>query len=602
MRILSWVPAAVSAVLLTSCEGTPQQYPPEINQPTARPETVLDVRFNNDGTAADRSPLNSRIETVSGKTLVTYKIEDCYGFRTARFSNTPGSSISAGYYKFTYSTVTQVPDALKGGYALETQFMLDTEPEDGKEYCAFSALADGGTGILVEGGCISFVTNVSTNGRSNWIHCSSGIRPERGVYYSVLGMWDKENGVARIYVDGELKNTVDAPGEIVLPRSARYRWFGIGGDANDGNAENAWKGDINTAVIYSHALSEEELNVAFRRIKDIPRSGFRLDGVSFLERWNVASGKRLVIVGNGFENGDRIRLENIEDESIKYENATSVESGRLTVEMKPDPAPGKYRILLIRNKTACPLGVIELVDKTVKYDVPKVIAHRGLHKGGAPENSLASLRNACETGCYGSETDVYITTDGRLVINHDATVGGKRIETSSYDDLKDVRLSNGERLPLLEDFLDCIRSYNSTKLIIEFKNTGAERLAKAVDAVAAMVTEKEADALVEYIGADYEACRNIAWKKPGATVGYLGGDMSPSVLSGSGLTCIDYNFGLLLNTHRQWIDEAHGLGMVVNVWTPNSESDLMKCIVAGADCITTDNSDDLTNIIKTYFL
>ena len=34
---------------------------------------------------------------------------------------------------------------------------------------------------------------------------------------------------------------------------------------------------------------------------------------------------------------------------------------------------------------------------------------------------------------------------------------------------------------------------------------------------------------------------------------------------------------------------------------PNSESDLMKCIVAGADCITTDNSDDLTNIIKTYF-
>ena len=27
----------------------------------------------------------------------------------------------------------------------------------------------------------------------------------------------------------------------------------------------------------------------------------------------------------------------------------------------------------------------------------------------------------------------------------------------------------------------------------------------------------------------------------------------------------------------------------------------MKCIVAGADCITTDNSDDLNNIIKTYF-
>ena len=63
---------------------------------------------------------------------------------------------------------------------------------------------------------------------------------------------------------------------------------------------------------------------------------------------------------------------------------------------------------------------------------------------------------------------------------------------------------------------------------------------------------------------------------------------------------IDYQYLVLLN-HKSWIEEAQRLGMVVNMWTPNSASDLMKCIVAGADCITTDNSDDLTNIIKTYF-
>lgn len=74
--------------------------------------------------------------------------------------------------------------------------------------------------------------------------------------------------------------------------------------------------------------------------------------------------------------------------------------------------------------------------------------------------------------------------------------------------------------------------------------------------------------------------------KPSAIVGYLGGNLNPEKV--------------LLN-HKSWIEEAQRLSMVVNMWTPNSASDLMKCIVAGADCITTDNSDDLTNIIKTYF-
>ncbi len=597
----------IAATLLAGACDKTEIIPPHPPVGETWPDMVFCAQFNNDGTATDRSPLHSAISLVAGKGLVTYPAKGGNNPYFARFSNTPGNSTSSGYYKFTYSTVTQVRDALKGGYALETQFMLDAEPDAAKEYCAFSAMADGGTGILVsaesEGGCITFVTNVSMTGRSNWIRCTSGVRPERGAYYHVLGRWDKEKGVAQIYVNGELKNTVDAAGEIVLPRSVSYWWFGIGGDANDGNAESAWKGDIAKATIYSHALNDEELDIVFRNTDmNLPRSDFRLDGVNFLESWNLYAGNKLVIIGNGFEEGDRVRFESLEYDTARYESVTTIGQGRLTAELSGSPAPGKYRIVLIRGNVLCPLGIMEFTHGGGVYGVPKVIAHRGLHKNGASENSIASLRNACELGCYGSETDVYITTDGRLVIHHDSSIGGKAIETSSYDELKDMTLGNGEKLPLLEDFLDCVKSYNGTKLIIEFKNTSAARLAEAVDAVAAMVTEKDADALVEYIGFDYDTCRNIAKKKPGAMVGYLGGNISPSVLFENGIRSIDYNFGTLLNTKRAWIEEAHELGMVVNVWTPNSESDLLKCIAAGADCITTDNSDDLTNIISTYFL
>ena len=597
---------ATIMVAAAACDRT-TTIPPNYNPGEVIPDMVFCAQFNNDGTATDISPINSAISLVAGKGLVNYPAKGGKNPYFARFNNTPGNSTSSGYYKFTYSTVTQVRDALKGGYALETQFMLDAEPDAAKEYCAFSAMADGGTGILVsaesEGGCITFVTNVSTSGRSNWIRCTSGVKPERGAYYHVLGRWDKEKGIAQIYVNGELKNTVEAAGEMVLPRSVSYWWFGIGGDANDGNAEKAWKGDIAKATIYSHALNEEELGIVFRSAEmDLPRSDFRLDGVTFLESWNLRAGSRLAITGNGFEDGDRVRFESLEYDTAVYETVTTVGQGRLTAELNGSPAPGKYRIVLARGNVSCPLGIMEFTYSGVTYSVPKVIAHRGLHKNGASENSLASLRNACELGCYGSETDVYITTDGRLVIHHDSTIGGRTIETSSYEELKEMTLGNGEKLPLLEDFLDCVKSYNGTKLIIEFKNTNAARLAEAVDAVADMVTEKDADALVEYIGFDYDTCKSIAKKKPGAMVGYLGGNLSPSVLFENGIRSIDYNFGTLLNTKRAWIEEAHGLGMVVNVWTPNNESDLLKCIAAGADCITTDNSDDLTNIINTYFL
>ena len=48
-------------------------------------------------------------------------------------------------------------------------------------------------------------------------------------------------------------------------------------------------------------------------------------------------------------------------------------------------------------------------------------AHRGLHGGSVPENSLAAFSRAAEAG-YGIELDVQLTLDGRLVVHHDASL------------------------------------------------------------------------------------------------------------------------------------------------------------------------------------
>ena len=48
----------------------------------------------------------------------------------------------------------------------------------------------------------------------------------------------------------------------------------------------------------------------------------------------------------------------------------------------------------------------------------KVIAHRGFWKTpGSSQNSISSLLKADSIGCYGSEFDVWIAKDNKLVVN-----------------------------------------------------------------------------------------------------------------------------------------------------------------------------------------
>ena len=59
----------------------------------------------------------------------------------------------------------------------------------------------------------------------------------------------------------------------------------------------------------------------------------------------------------------------------------------------------------------------------VLWAQPKVIAHRGYWNcDGSAQNSIASLGKAQKLGIYGSEFDVWMTSDGVPVVFHDATV------------------------------------------------------------------------------------------------------------------------------------------------------------------------------------
>lgn len=100
----------------------------------------------------------------------------------------------------------------------------------------------------------------------------------------------------------------------------------------------------------------------------------------------------------------------------------------------------------------------------------KVIAHRGYWKcGGSAQNSIASLTKAAEAKVYGSEFDVQLTKDKEIVVNHDDSIQGICIFDTPFAELKDLKLSNGEKLSTLDDYLVAGKKLTGTQLILEIK-------------------------------------------------------------------------------------------------------------------------------------
>lgn len=230
----------------------------------------------------------------------------------------------------------------------------------------------------------------------------------------------------------------------------------------------------------------------------------------------------------------------------------------------------------------------------------KVIAHRGAWKNtGAPENSIAALRHAVRLGCEGSEFDVHMSADSLPVVNHDAAIQGVSIAKTNSSELLTMKLANGEPLPTLENYLKSGMDQTKTKLILEIKPSelGKESSIALAHKVVALVEKLSAQAWVDYISFDYDACKEVMKIAPYAKVAYLSGDKTPAELAGDNFSGLDYNFGVL-EKNPEWITDAKNRKLTINVWTVNEKAALEEFLKKDVDFITTNEPELLLSIVK----
>ena len=233
---------------------------------------------------------------------------------------------------------------------------------------------------------------------------------------------------------------------------------------------------------------------------------------------------------------------------------------------------------------------------------PKVIAHRGYWTApNSAQNSLASFSKADSVGAFGSEMDVWLTADDKLIVNHDRIYKGTEIdmEKGTLKEITSIVLPNGENIPTLDAYLRLVAAKPDTRLVLEMKSLSDLRRED-------LAAEKIVKALRKYnlldrtdiIAFSINAC--LAFRKllPDGRIFYLNGDLSPAQHQGGSASPASTTRCAVLRKHPEWVEQAKKLGLEVNVWTVDEEEDMRYFIDLGVDYITTDYPERLQALLK----
>ncbi|WP_264523600.1 glycerophosphodiester phosphodiesterase family protein [Flavobacterium sp. N502536] len=230
-----------------------------------------------------------------------------------------------------------------------------------------------------------------------------------------------------------------------------------------------------------------------------------------------------------------------------------------------------------------------------------IVAHRGAwKKNNLPENSIAALRHAIDLKLPGSEFDVWRTADDSLVINHDAHYNKLLIEETNYADLIKFKLSNGEKLPTLYEYIaEGKRNNKHTLLVCEIKPSeiSKERGRKTALKAVETINKLKADKSTCYISFDYEILKQIREVDSRASLQYLEGNKSPKEVKADHINGVDYHYSVF-KKHPEWIKEAKAYNVILNAWTVNETADMDWIIDHKFNYITTNEPELLKQRIK----
>ena len=219
--------------------------------------------------------------------------------------------------------------------------------------------------------------------------------------------------------------------------------------------------------------------------------------------------------------------------------------------------------------------------------------HRGAC-GYAPENTLRAFDLAIQQGAQGIELDVQ-QVGNELLVFHDKTLNRITNGTGWVTDfpvpvLRALDAGGGERIPLLSEVLALVNQRVCVN--IEIKDH------QSAEAVAHLVTHHVQQHQWSYeaflvSSFDFDQLRRVHNANPAIPLGVLCENSLDEALAFAGehgafsmhpsLTCVNESF----------VEQAHGAGFKVYVFTVNERADVARMIAWGVDGVFSDVPDQM---------
>jgi len=224
-------------------------------------------------------------------------------------------------------------------------------------------------------------------------------------------------------------------------------------------------------------------------------------------------------------------------------------------------------------------------------DSVTVVAHRGA-AGKAPENTIASVRQAIADGADWVEIDVQETADGEVVVIHDSDfmkLAGVNLKVweGTLEQMRGIDIGSwfdpqfsAERIPTLAEVLEEVKG--KAGLVIELKYYGHDQQLeqRVVDIVerSGMVDD------IAIMSLKYEGIQKISALRPDWTCGLL------SVTAIGNLARLDVDFLAVAKGMATpgFVHRSHAQGKQVFVWTINDAVTMSRMMSLGVDGIITD--------------
>ncbi len=222
-----------------------------------------------------------------------------------------------------------------------------------------------------------------------------------------------------------------------------------------------------------------------------------------------------------------------------------------------------------------------------------ITGHRG-SLGSEPENTLRSFRRAIADGCDEIELDLRVTSDGELVVLHDATVdrttnGTGAVDSLTFDALRKLDAGLGELVPTWEETVETI-------------GVRIQAEVKAAAAVPLLVESLQADpglaARTMVTSSSAEILLAVRRAMPSATTGLIFG-RTPDVADVLALTrAAEAGWALcgIAGLTVEGVAELHREGLDVTAWPVPDADVFARAAELGVDGITTDYPERLRGL------